>query len=393
MIRLGVVGYGLRASYVVGRTLREHLPGLRVVGVVDPDREGARARLPEEDRKDARFFGSLDEMVRKGRLDALFIGTRCHLHTPYALKAARYDLPLFLEKPVATSMPQALALERAFEKSRCRVVVGFPLRVTTICEEARRLVRMGAIGTPEHVHAVNFVTYGTVYWEVGYRNYAVTQGLFLQKATHDFDYLQHALGSNIVEVAAMANWGRVFGGKKRAGLMCSRCGERRTCLESPENRARNDSGGRLVDHHCVFGRDCGTPETGTNEDCSSALMRFANGAHGVYSQVFFSRRPDAAARGTTISGYRGTIRFDWYRKELVHVRHHEPRTDITRFPDDSSHFGGDGVLARSFLSLIRGRKESVASIHDGIRSVYACLAAKESSLTRKFVKVRQVGQA
>lgn len=393
MIRLGVVGYGLRASYVIGGSFKEQIPGLRIVGVVDPDPKGVLERLPKEDREDARFYDNLDAMVRKGKLDALFIGTRCNLHTPYAVKAARYDLPLFLEKPVATSMAQAFALERAFEKSRCRVVVGFPLRVTSICEEARRLVREGAIGSPEHVHAVNFVTYGTIYWEVGYRNYPITQGLFLQKATHDFDYLQYVLGSNIVEVAAMANLGRVFGGRKRAGLMCSKCDEQETCLESPQNRKKNGSGGCLEDHLCVFGRDCGTPETGMNEDCSSALIRFASGAHGVYSQVFFSRRKDAAARGTTISGYRGTIRFDWYQRELVRVRHHEPRTDVMRFPDDASHFGGDRILARSFLSLIRGGRKSVAPIQAGIQSVYACLAAKKSSLTGRFVKVRQVGQA
>ena len=332
-------------------------------------------------------------MVRRARPDALFVGTRCNLHAPLAIAAARYDLPLFLEKPVATSMAQALALERAFEKSRCRAVVGFPLRLTTLCEAARRLVRGGAVGTPEHVHAVNFVTYGTAYWEVGYRDYRVTQGLFLQKATHDFDYLQHILGANIVEVAAMANWGRVFGGRKRAGLTCSKCRERRSCLESPENRRKNDSGGRLEDHLCVFGRDCGTPSGGMNEDCSSALCRFANGAHGAYSQVFFSRRRDAASRGATISGYRGTVRFDWYRGELVNARHHEPRTEVTRFDHGAGHFGGDTALARSFLSLVRGGRNSAAPIEAGLQSVYACLAAKESSRTRRFVKVRQVGQA
>jgi predicted dehydrogenase len=105
---------------------------------------------------------------------------------------------------------------------------------------------------------------------VGYRDYRVTQGLFLQKATHDFDDMAHLMGSPIVRVGAMMVRNRVFGGTKRAGLRCSACLEQDTCLESPRNRLRNGSGGQVEDHVCVFSTDCGSSDTGINEDCSSA---------------------------------------------------------------------------------------------------------------------------
>jgi predicted dehydrogenase len=370
--------------------LRKLEPDIRVVGIVDPDEPGARGRLDEIDRSDAVFYRTLSEMVRKARLDALAIGTRCHLHAPYGIQAARYDIPLYLEKPVAISMAQAVALERAFRKSKCPVVVSFPLRVSPLCELARRHIEEGHVGTPEHIHAVNYVPYGTCYFDAGYRNYAITQGLFLQKATHDFDYMSYLMGSPIVRVAAMATWGRVFGGKKAAGLVCSRCGEAETCLESPANRRRNGSGGTTSDHPCVFGRDIGTPESGMNEDASSALVEFASGVHGVYTQVFYSRR-DAGTRGATVSGYHGTVSFDWYRNELRWVRHHAPFTDTTRAGEGASHFGGDMELGRDFINVIRGKGKSRTPIWTGIQSVYACLAAKQSSRTARFVPVRQVG--
>jgi predicted dehydrogenase len=254
------------------------------------------------------------------------------------------------------------------------------------------MIADGAIGNCEHVHAVNYVPYGTVYWERGYRNFEVTQGLFLQKATHDFDYLSYLLDSPIVRVGAMANWGRIFGGKKRANLYCSRCREQESCPESPQNRKRNASGGDLADHLCVFGRDVGTPETGMNEDCSSALIEFACGAHGAYSQVFYARR-DAAARGATISGYLGTVSFDWYENRIKYVRHHEPFTDTTAAGEGLSHFGGDTELGHDFVEMMRGKTvKSRSPIEAGIRSVYACLAAKQSAETGRFVKVRQIGQ-
>jgi predicted dehydrogenase len=390
MIKLGVIGHGGRVSSFIRNCLRpESREEVRVAGIVDPDEAGARSRLDEQDR-DVRFYPNLDDLVRRGGVDALMVGTRCNLHADIAIQAAKYDLPLFLEKPVAISMEQAVALERAFDGSRCEVLVSFPLRVSPLCELARTKLAAGAVGTPAHVLAVNYVPYATAYWEVEYRNYAITGGLFLQKATHDLDYLSYLLDSPITRVAATAHYSGMFGGDKPADLRCSACAEQETCLESPQNRRRNGSGGTLTDHRCLFSVACGTPETGTNEDTSSALLEFASGVHGVYTQVFFTRR-DAAARGAVVSGYHGTLDFDWYRNDLKHVRHHQPFTDHVKAGSGMSHFGGDAVLGRNFVDMIRGRAKSRAPIQAGLASVYACLAARESARTGAFVKVRQPG--
>ena len=395
MLRIGVVGYGTRSSGVINKAFRQVEPDIRVVGVVDPDEAGVRERLAQCDKKDVLFYKNIKEMVSRAKLDGLLIGTRCHQHTPYAIEAAKYDIPLYLEKPVAISMEQALSLERAFEDARCQVVVSFPLRVSPLCVLAKQYLAEGSVGSCEHIAAVNYVPYGMAYWEEGYRDYEITQGLFLQKATHDFDYMSYLMGSPIVRVAAMATAGRVFGGKKPAGLRCSQCEETETCLESPKNRVRNHS---IVewyganDHLCTFGIDCGTVETGTNEDSSSALVEFASGVHGVYTQVFFSRR-DAATRGATVSGYMGTLGFDWYKNTLRRVWHHKPFTEDVSADTGLSHFGGDVELAHDFMDVIRGKGKPRTTISDGIQSVYACLAAKESAQKGEFVKVRQVGKA
>jgi predicted dehydrogenase len=392
MIRLGVVGFGGRVSSLINYTMREVEPELRVAGIVDPDEPGARSRLADCDSQDVLFYSTLDEMVRRGNLDALAIGTRCHLHTPYAIDAAKYDLPLFLEKPVANSMEQAIALEQAFEDSECQVVVSFPLRVSPLCVLAHDQIGEGAVGTPEHILAINYVPYGTGYFDSQYREYEITQGLFVQKTTHDFDYMMYLMGSNIVGVAAMATWGRVFGGTRPAGLCCSRCDEAATCPESPGNRTRNRSSEGSGDHLCLFGVDVGTPEAGMNEDSSSALVKFASGAQGAYTQVFFSRR-DAAARGATISGYQGTVSFDWYENELKRVRHHRPFSDVVRVDEGLGHFGGDLELAHDFIGLVKGTAVSRTPVWAGVQSIYACLAARESSHTGRLVEVQQAGQA
>ena len=87
----------------------------------------------------------------------------------------------------------------------------------------------------------------------------------------------------------------------------------------------------------------------------------------------------------------GTLSFDWYKNEMKYVRHHEPFTDTIKAGEGLSHFGGDAELASDFIGIIRGTARSRATVAMGIQSVYACLAAKESARTGKFVRVRQVG--
>jgi predicted dehydrogenase len=362
MIRLGLIGIGQRLAHMV-TCFKASDPTLRIVGVVDPDRAGALARLPEADRASVRFFDTLDELLREARPDALAIGTRCNLHTPLAIAAAASGLPLFLEKPVSVSLTQARALEHAFARSRSEVVVSFPLRVSHLCRMVKARAEAGELGRLEHILGVNYVPYGNVYFDSWYRDYATTQGLFLQKATHDFDYLSYLAGAPIVRVAAMAQQGRVF---------------RDRSLEPAEG-----------DDTRTYFDGIGTPETGMNEDASSALLEFANGIHGVYTQIFYSKH-EAQARGATLSGMRGTLRFDWYQNELRLHSHAEAATVTDRPPEGLNHFGGDGILADNFIDVIRGRAASASPLSAGLQSVYACLAARESAATGRFVAVQQL---
>jgi len=192
MIRLGVIGYGGRARGVVG--LIEALnAGVEVVAITDVRSDEIRQQLGEGAAKVA-FYTDPDEMLDKEKLDGVLIGTRCSLHAQMAIKVLKRNLPLYLEKPVATNMADLLALKAAGAASSSKVVVSFPLRVTPLVRVAKEIIDSGQIGTVEHVQAVNNVNYGWCYFQGWYRDENETQGLFLQKATHDFDYINHILG-------------------------------------------------------------------------------------------------------------------------------------------------------------------------------------------------------
>ncbi len=176
-MRLAIIGLGLRLGRLLNEALRNEIPDLRVVGVIDPDRASAMTKLKAEEQSTVHFCSSVEELLKKTKPDAVAIGTRCNLHASFAAKVLRHHLPLFLEKPVAVSMQQAQMLEKAAERSKSRTIVSFPLRMTPLCRQARELIERGAVGLADHFLAVNYVPYGNVYFDSWYKDYRITGGL------------------------------------------------------------------------------------------------------------------------------------------------------------------------------------------------------------------------
>ena len=379
MIRLGVVGYGRRMRSVLG-TLERFKADTRVVAVLDPEAEALRREYPDG-LADARIYEDVDRLLDDTNLDGVLVGTRCALHTPYALKVLERNLPLFLEKPIATSWDQVNQLAAAAQRTRSKVVVSFPLRVSAMLETVRSIVDSGAIGTIEHVQAVNNVPfYAGGYYHGWMRDEEQTGGLWLQKATHDFDYINALVRQRPVRICAIESK-TVFRGDMPAGLKCVDCSRQEECPESPINLFYRQGVTRSVepnDWRCSFAVDTG------NHDSASALIQYESGIHAVYTQNFYTRR-GAAARGATVVGYRGTITFDWYKDEIVVHHHHSNKVERHRFETTGDgHHGGDEGLAHDFLQIVSGRGESRSPLAAGIRSVQMCLMARDSCRTSAF---------
>lgn len=383
MARIGVVGFGRRLQHMVTVTAR-HDPDLRVVAVVDPAVDALRAAFPDI-LGGATAYPDVATMLDRATLDGVMVGTRCDLHTPVAVEVLARNLPLFLEKPVAISWEQFHHLEDALTRSTSRTVVGFPLRVSPLCELAARIVRSGALGTLAQVQAVNNVpAYAIGYYMGWMRDEAQTGGLWLQKATHDFDYILSLLGDGAIAgaptgILAMESK-MVFRGDQPAGLHCVDCASKRTCPESPYRpgsaQARSTSRA-AASMQCAFATDTG------NHDSASALIRFASGLHATYTQNFVTRR-GAAARGATVIGHDATLTFDWYRDELAVHHHRDGRVERHAYgKGDEGHHGGDDELARDFLQLLEpgapphhgGR----ASLAIGLASARLCLQARDAA--------------
>jgi predicted dehydrogenase len=369
-MKLGIIGYGLRIRNVLA-DMEKADPRCHVAGIVD-----IRESIPQAEREGHVIprFDTPEEMIREVQPDGIMIGTRCSLHTKMAMKVLPKGIPLFLEKPVATTMEDLYQLKHCYENHQSEVVVSFPLRMTSIVKLVKEIIDSGKIGTIEHIQAVNNVPYGGVYYHGWYRNENETGGLFLQKATHDFDYLNYIVGLQPVSICAMTSK-QIFKGTKPAKLLCVDCEENRTCPESTAFTPNAE-----IWPFCSFAEDTG------NEDSGSALIRYDSGMHMSYSQNFFVR-DKAGSRGARFMGFKGTLEFDFITGKIQVFMHHTPRVETYELKVDEGHFGGDIALAENFIGIVRRETTSISNLEDGMLSALMCLKAKQSAQTESFQKI------
>lgn len=385
MLRLGIIGYGRRIAHMAKNLAIFGIP-YQVTAVADLRASEIQA---ENDPflANAAFFNSTDELLAQATsdLDGIMIGTRCYLHTEMACKVAPTNLPIFLEKPVAITFDEVRQLETTFANYPAPVVVSFPLRLSPMAQRVKAIIESGQIGTVEHVVAFNDVPYGSGYFRSWHRNYAENGGLWLQKATHDLDYLNYLIGQRPTWISAI-NARRVYGGDMPWGQHCGDCHLRESCPESPFTRFRF---GFEQDGVEYFGRRnfCVFSEGFELEDMGSCLVEYENGAQLSYTQNFFARYK-AARRGARLYGYRGAIEFDWYTNQIKIYNHMSPTVDTIDFTGDMPHFGGDRELCYDFLVAMRDRTPTRSPLAAGITSALTCLWARESSKTRQNYDIR-----
>lgn len=392
-IRLAAIGFGSRISHICALLCRID-PDIRVAAAMDPSVERSKQWAREREIPHAekiQYFQDFERLLEHGdAFDAFLIGSPDNLHTPMAVRLAEFNKPLYLEKPVCISWEQYEALQLAWAGKEQQVLISFPLRLTNHVRIASELLRSGRLGTINQIQAVNNVHYGGVFFGQWFRNYEQTGGLWLQKATHDFDYITQLMGATPTHVTAMQSR-CIYGGDKPAELRCSRCDDTEKCKESPINLTRRgDDGGMLsfqkptsdADHDCCFS------ESIKNQDAGSAIIMFDNGAHAAFSHNFVVRR-SAGRRGATVIGYDATLNFAWEADDKIRIiDHHSDKVELIDVPAGVFHGGGDNVLAQNFVDLLRGRAASICPLDQGLLSAAMCLAARDSANLQSWQPIR-----
>ena len=142
-VRIGIIGMGNMGRFHANDLLDGKVPRgeLAAVGSTSPH------KLEEYKEKGVQIFGSGEEMIASGAIDALLIATPHYQHTSLGVAALEAGLHIMVEKPISAHKADAERLIAA-AVARPEQVFGamFQLRVEPRYQKIRELVQGGELG-------------------------------------------------------------------------------------------------------------------------------------------------------------------------------------------------------------------------------------------------------
>ncbi len=187
-LRIGLAGLGSMGRNHL-RVISNH-PETTLVAVADPDPAALGAAAGQTG---AAGFADPLEMVRQTNLDGFVIAAPTTAHLPLALAAIERGLGVLVEKPLAATVEDGLAIVNAARKRNVRVQIGHVERYNPAVLEMGRLMRAGWLST---IYAITSRRAGP--FPARIRDVGVTVDL----GTHDVDILCWIAGERPVRVYA-----------------------------------------------------------------------------------------------------------------------------------------------------------------------------------------------
>ena len=123
-LRVGIVG--LVHGHVHGFLQQSlHSPEIEIVGITESDRRLASQNAARYGFDQKLVFSDLEEMLQKTRPQAVLVYTNTYDHRRVVEVCARHGIHVMMEKPLAVSLEDALAIEKADHAGKIQVLVNY----------------------------------------------------------------------------------------------------------------------------------------------------------------------------------------------------------------------------------------------------------------------------
>jgi UDP-N-acetylglucosamine 3-dehydrogenase len=181
-LRVGVIGVGVMGSNHA-RVLAE-LPGVRLVGVADPDRK----RCDQVARSlGCASFRDAAELMRGG-VDAVTIAAPTHLHREIAIDCAARGIHIMVEKPIASTVEESRAIVAAARRAGVTLMVGHVERFNPAVQSIKRAIK------DQDILSIAITRVGPFPPRMS------NVGVVIDLAVHDIDLIRWFTDSDIVEI-------------------------------------------------------------------------------------------------------------------------------------------------------------------------------------------------
>jgi 1,5-anhydro-D-fructose reductase (1,5-anhydro-D-mannitol-forming) len=140
----GIISTGLHVDHKIAPAISA-TPDAELVAVYSRDQARADACAQKHGAKVA--YSNLEALLRDSRVEAVFIASPNALHAQHALQAAQAGKHILSEKPMTTTLDDAVAMVRTCRARGVKLGVGYHLRQHPGLCEARRLIAAGVLGS------------------------------------------------------------------------------------------------------------------------------------------------------------------------------------------------------------------------------------------------------
>ena len=146
-LRMAVIGQGYFAQAAILPAI-EQLEDVVLTALVS----GSRHKLDELGEhynvKTLATYEELDTLFASGKVDAVYIAVPNDLHAQTCILAARHGVHVLCEKPMAPTDSECLAMIKACEQKRVKLMIAYRLHFEAANLVAIELARGGEIGEP-----------------------------------------------------------------------------------------------------------------------------------------------------------------------------------------------------------------------------------------------------
>jgi phthalate 4,5-cis-dihydrodiol dehydrogenase len=200
-LRIGIAGLG-----AAGRVL---LPALEkstdavFAAIAEPD-QATRDSLAGTD---VLAFPSIDAMLAKGAVDAVYVATPTFMHADHVVQIAEAGRHVLVEKPMAIRLDDSQRMIRAAERADVVLMVGHSHAYDPPIRKLRELIDSGRWGRVRMLHSLTYTDW--MYRPRRPDELQVEQGggVTFRQGAHQFDILR-LLGGGLVQSvrASTGNW-------------------------------------------------------------------------------------------------------------------------------------------------------------------------------------------
>jgi len=396
-LRVGIIGTGSRGITCIGRQIAEQSKELDITITAFCNRTESRMEIARDELNELavasgnpplsiRFHATAQQLINDPEVDLIVITSPTAAHAEATIPALRSGKKVYLDKPIAHTLEDSIAIRNAEVEAGNPMIMGFTRRYETPWLKLREIVSSGKIGDLKMMLIRAVLPY-SFYFQTWHRTRAVSGGALNDKGSHYTDVFNWFVGD------AKATQVNAFGGRnvfieeEDAPEFCSVCDRDCPYRASEAMPDTQDQMKGAVDHSYETETDplkrkdnCVYKSGADIFDHASIHYQYNN---GVVANIFYNVYGPQADDEETLElvGTKGRIILTRLRGEIDIVTDYGEKSheviECKSEDFETSHFGADRKLVQKIAAFGRGEQSTVDGAY-GLEATRMILAAMKS---------------